>query len=139
MMQEVKRVRVVTMRDNLFVKKTFTLHSGNISHWKIECDALTDEDIETIAYIISNRILFKKVIGVPRGGFRIAKALEKYKSKDGWCLIVDDVLTTGNSMDEARRSCGEDVDNIMGIVIFARGECPSWVMPVFRLYDYLWE
>lgn len=127
------------VRKNLFEKKTFTMHSGDIGHWKIECDALTDEDLDTLAYMISSKIIFKRVIGVPTGGLRIAEALEKYKSKDGWCLIVDDVLTTGNSMEEARDQCVEDVNNIMGVVLFARGTCPTWVMPVFKLYSYLWR
>lgn len=124
---------------NLFEKKTFKMHSGDIGQWKIECDALTDEDLDTLAYMIASKLLFKRVIGVPTGGLRIAKALEKYKSDEGWCLIVDDVLTTGNSMEQAKNHCMEDKDNIMGIVLFSRGQCPTWVMPVFQLYSYLWR
>lgn len=124
---------------NLFEKKTFKMHSGDIGHWKIECDALTDEDLDTLASMIASKIIFSRVIGIPEGGLRIAKALEKYISGKGWCLIVDDVLTTGNSMKEARNHCMEDMNNVMGIVLFSRGQCPPWVLPVFQLYDYLWR
>lgn len=120
------------MRKNLFEKKIFTLHSGSIGYFKIECDALTDDDIDTLAYIISRKFEFNEVIGIPRGGIRIAKALEKYKSEKGYCLIVDDVLTTGNSMEEAKKQCGRE--NILGIVLFGRGECPDWIIPVFKLF-----
>ena len=121
-------------RKNLFEKKTFTMHSGDMGHWKIECDSLTDEDLDTLAFMIADKIMFKRVIGVAAGGLRIAKALEKYKSKNGWCLIIDDVLTTGNSMEAAKNQCVEDVDDIIGVVLFARGKCPSWIIPVFQLW-----
>ncbi len=38
---------------NLFIKKDWEMHSGKKSDFKIECDALTDEDIKTIAHLIS--------------------------------------------------------------------------------------
>jgi len=34
---------------NLFQFGDFSLHSGSKSKWKIECDALTDEDVEALA------------------------------------------------------------------------------------------
>lgn len=42
---------------------------------------------------------------------------------------MDDVLTTGamTSMEEARH--GEAI----GFVLFARGQCPSWVTPLFTM------
>ena len=52
---------------NLFVKENFISHSGNKLDFKIECDALTDEDIECIAYIISKKYTFSNVFGIPRG------------------------------------------------------------------------
>ena len=123
-------------RKNLFEKKTFTMHSGDVGRWKIECDALTDKDIDTLAFIIASQVTFRRVIGVATGGLRIAKSLEKYKSENGWCLIVDDVLTTGNSMEEVRNKYVEDVDNIMGVVLFARSQCPSWVIPLFQMSKF---
>ncbi len=119
---------------NLFEKKTFKMHSGDIGHWKIECDALTDEDLDTLAYIIASKLLFKKIIGVPTGGLRIAKALEKYKSDKGWCLIVDDVLTTGQSMEQAKSQCVDEY--ILGVVLFARDKYPGWIVPVFNMSNF---
>ena len=40
---------------NLFQLGNFVSHAGNELEWKIECDALTDEDIETFAYLISKK------------------------------------------------------------------------------------
>ena len=118
-------------RRSLFEKKTFTMHSGDIGHWKIECDALTNAEINTLAYIISSKLKFNDVIGVPKGGIRIAKSLDKYKSDKGCCLIIDDVLTTGNSMEEVKK---QHIDkDVVGVVLFARGSCPEWVIPLFQM------
>lgn len=118
---------------DLFEKKTFKMHSGDIGHWKIECDALTDSDIETLAFMIAERFVFSHVIGIPRGGIRIADALEKYKSEEGPVLIVDDVLTTGNSMEEARFDIPNYTD-IIGVVLFARQKPVDWIYPMFQLW-----
>ena len=56
----------------LFQSGHFTLHSGAHTFWKVDCDALTDGDLDTLA--------------MPRG-----------------------------------------------VVIFARGPCPEWVTPIWRL------
>ena len=127
---------------NLFVNGVFRSHSGQSLAWKIECDALSDEDIETLAMVIANKFSFSRVVGVPRGGVRLANALQKYCEVDTdryYCsvLIVDDVLTTGASMEEAKRAliAEEHIRNqggsIWGVVVFARGECPWWVTPLF--------
>jgi orotate phosphoribosyltransferase len=117
---------------NLFQKKEITLHSGGKSFFKIECDALTDDDIETLAYIISRKYTFYDVVGIPRGGIRIANALQKYAS-NGPLLIVDDVLTTGKSMEEMRKKHSNVLT--IGVVLFARGKCPKWVEPIFNMWD----
>lgn len=114
----------------LFIDSAFTGHAGATLKFKIECDALTDEDIDTIASIVARAHTFSKVHGVSRGGLRLAQALVKFVSSDGLTLIVDDVLTSGMSMEEARK---EYEDETQGIVIFARGPCPDWVKPVFQL------
>lgn len=116
---------------SIFVRKDFVMHSGGIARFKIDCDALTDEDIETIAWIISQKGKFKRVHGVPRGGLRLATALEKYKSEEGVYLIVDDVLSTGASMEEAKAKL--NWPTAVGVVIFARSKCPTWVRPVFEM------
>ncbi len=118
----------------LFEDRSFVGHAGSKLLFKIECDALTDNDLETPAAIIARKYTFGRVISVPRGGLRLARALEKYRSPEGDVLIVDDVLTTGKSMEDMRLQLGEA--NVLGVVIFARGKCPSWVAPIFQLSEW---
>ena len=116
------------VNQSLFQRGNFTLHSGQKSHFKIDCDALTDEDWEALAEMIWEKAgNFGKVIGVPTGGLKLAKALDKYAT-DGAILIVDDVLTTGRSMEEMKAACD---GNVIGAVVFARNECPAWIHPLF--------
>jgi len=118
---------------SLFKNEPFFSHAGIKLLFKIECDVLDDEDVETLAAIVSRKFTFGRVYGVPRGGLRLAAALEKFRSPGGKTLIVDDVFTTGTSMEEARREMGADS---IGIVIFARGKCPPWIHPIFRLAEW---
>ncbi len=100
------------------------------SDFKIECDALTHDDIECIAYLIQQRTgSFSRVVGIPRGGLRLSEALEQYCS-EGPVLICDDVLTTGGSMERMRERIGGET---MGVVIFSRGKCPEWIKPLFQM------
>ena len=118
---------------NLFQLGEFKLHSGRISHFKIECDALTSEDWETLAVLIKDKFQFREVVGVPSGGLKLARVLSKYKDDNSdVTLIVDDVLTTGDSIRTLRNSIkGESI----GVVIFTRGECPYWIYPLFEMWD----
>src|SRR3989344_3316474 len=115
----------------LFENKSFVSHVGLVLPFKIDCDALSDEDIETLACIVARKFTFNRVYGIPRGGVRLAHALEKYVSPEGPLLIVDDVLTTGKSMEEAKKKYGDE--NTIGVVIFARGACPPWIQAIFML------
>ena len=116
-------------RKPLFVPGHFVFHSGELGDWKIECDHLTETDLATLAKMAVKHLpSFSKVQGVPSGGLRVARALEEYVSDEGGLLIVDDVLTTGGSMEEAR----DGRDDVIGLVIFARGECPWWVDAIFK-------
>lgn len=127
---------------SLFIQKDFKGNSGKELDFKIECDALSDESIETIAYLINKnckegKIKFSEVSGVPRGGIRIENALNKYIDPDGdYLLIVDDVLTTGGSMERHKEKIKTD-KKVLGFVIFDRGELNvptrSWVQPVFTM------
>lgn len=127
---------------NLFQRVDLILHSGGRSDFKIECDALTDEDINTLAYLIYKKYKpILEVYGVPEGGLRLQKALLNYISNDvtGNILIVDDVLTTGNSMEELKSTFEYFSANAglecKGVVIFARGKCPEWVEPIFQMWE----
>ena len=119
---------------NLFQDGNFTSAAGLNLPFKIECDALTENDIQTLAKLIASRVKFSVVFGVPTGGSRLASALFQYSSwnNNDPVLIVDDVLTTGKSIEEFRHNI-TSVQHVIGIVIFARGECPDWVTPVFEM------
>lgn len=116
----------------MFRVGSFTLHGGAQSYWKIDCDSLHDEDIEALAVVISRRSLpFSHVEGVPRGGLRLAAALDRHTQPEiptPRLLIVDDVLTTGSSMEFHRAGRGA-----IGAVLFARGQVPPWVTALFTL------
>ena len=119
----------------LFEKGAFTSHSGHELPYKIDCDALTDDDIGCIAFIIASETSFGIVEGIPEGGRRLAAALERYAKPDAPfnILVVDDVLTTGASMEAAKAAQPPQVhpDDVIGWVIFARAEPPEWVNAVF--------
>lgn len=125
----------------LFPRGLYQLHSGGYSVWRVDCDALTDADLETVATLIYRRLPwpFGSVEGVPRGGLRLADAMQPYRqSHSRNHLIVDDVLTTGASLEEARRlytGSGSYLPGaqVMGAVIFARSDPPRWVTPLWLL------
>ena len=121
----------------LFKRGKFTSHSGIELDFKIECDALTDDDIECVAEYIASKVDFGVVEGIPRGGIRLADALEKYAVWESPfnILIVDDVLTTGTSVERAKADQPPQVhpDDVIGFVIFARTKPPDWVHAMFVL------
>lgn len=135
---------------NLFKSGDFTLNSGAKSKWKLECDALTDADIETLAYMIGILVgPFHSVEGIPRGGLKLAAAMEKHRyNGESFAplpyLIVDDVLTSGGSMERRRRELANPIGltttgaAIIGVVIFSRGQLPPWIKAVCPLPRALW-
>lgn len=121
----------------LFVKKDFIMHSGEKGDFKIECDALTDDDLETMAYLISKRFTFKKAHGIPRGGLRIAKKLKQYADPtDSRILVVDDVMTTGTSMQNELIKVREEnpAAIINGVVLFNRSDKHKLLGNISPLY-----
>lgn len=121
---------------SLFKLGNFILHSGNRSSWKIDCDALTGGDWGTLAVMAQEKLLkrglrFSYVIGIPQGGLPFAWELEKYSIPNYPVLIVDDVLTTGNSMERMRKHYPDAI----GCVVFTRGKCPDWVTPLFQYWE----
>ena len=107
-------------------------YSGMILPFKIDCDTLTPEDWKCLAWKVSGLVApFGIVEGVSRGGCPLAYWLKPYKTKSSLSLlIVDDVLSTGQSM-EAQRAGRK----AMGVVIFARGLCPKWITPLFQMHQ----
>ena len=118
---------------SLFDATPFTSAAGIELLWKLECDELSPADWRNIAAIVAPHFQFCSVEGVPRGGTPFANALVPYKTEGGPPLIVDDVLTTGQSMEVQRG--GRVPAN--GLVLFARGPLPSWVRAVLVVPEWL--
>jgi hypothetical protein len=110
----------------LFERGAAVLDSETKPKWRINVDSLTDADIDSLARLAVERVgHFGHVEPVHPGGARLADALRRYATR-GPLLIVDDILTTGTTL-EAQREGREAV----GVVIFAMGPCPVWVKPIF--------
>lgn len=118
---------------NLFQSGIFHLHSGETSDFKIDCDALTDDDLATLARFVAARFRFGAVHGIPNGGNRLRCALAPLVTY-GPLLIVDDVLTTGGSMVRARRQFDGFFHDIIGVVVFARKKPAPWIHPMFQMW-----
>ena len=122
---------------DLFQKINFTSHSGLDLTWKIEMDALSHGDWECIAQMIFELSPpFREAIGIPRGGVKLGKLLNLHgtgKKEDPIC-IVDDVLTTGGSMDEFKtKRQWRNPTNYIGWVVFSRRQTPHWVNALFQM------
>lgn len=107
---------------DLFVEGEFTAHSGATLFEKIECDALTEADWYCLARMIHRRLAgrYLEAFGIPRGGVMLAQKLNALSRADQDTLgnrpnlVVDDVLTSGNSLREHLR------DGRIGFVVFDR-------------------
>lgn len=134
----ITRLGEALVRVELFQFGKFNLHSGDVSEWKIDCDALTGGDIAALAAIGAAQLgpsrPFRDVIGIPRGGLRLAEAMSKYVTPEASALlIVDDVLTTGRSMREERARLNNLEIGAFGLVIFARTRAEPWVTRIFQM------
>lgn len=109
-----------------------TLHSGIPSSFKFDCDDLSRYDcIAAAKWLVPIIGSYSMVEAVPSSSPSVrwfAHGFMGHVSSSGPVLIVDDVFTTGGTM-EAQRA-GRDA---MGAVIFSRGECPSWIVPLLEL------
>ena len=115
---------------NLLIREDFISHAGLPLTWKVECDTLSEDDYEALAKIVSEKIKFKDVIGIPRGGIPFENALKQYASNDvnDPLLICDDVYTTGTSMREVYQ------EGAIGIVVFARNEITDdWIKAIWQI------
>lgn len=116
---------------SIFQLGDFILASGKKSCWKIECDSLSSSDWNCLALLgVGMLPPFGSVIGVPRGGLLFAEALQRYATV-GPRLVVDDVYTTGKSINKIM----EDNDTDIGLVAFARSQPSRRVTPIFILYS----
>ena len=124
---------------DLFQKVDFKSHAGLDLTWKIEMDSLTPKEWDCIStMILELSPPFKEAIGIPRGGNVLGKLLNRHgtgKEEDPIC-IVDDVLTTGMSMNTYREEM--DIERwqkscALGWVVFARVRPPKWIKALFQM------
>lgn len=131
---------------SLFEEKAFISHAGLDLTWKVECDALTDNDwycLARRAYELlphgQNRYAY-----IPKGGYKFFKAYTAYiitqpvhfGEKPAY-IIFDDVYTTGRSMGAYEfllRSNGYE-GPIIGCVVFARQTTPIWIEAIWVLNE----
>ena len=133
------RLEGATMNENikLFQTTDFKSHSGLDLSWKIECDALQDGEWFTLSKMIMEiSPPFSKAVGIPRGGVKLGDLLNIHgtgKRTDPIC-IVDDVITTGESMNDFRRTKHwREPTEYIGWVVFARTTPPDWVNVLFQM------
>ncbi len=125
--------------DNLIQLGNWILSSGKKADFKLVADRFIEENLEGLVYLVRKKMMipYSTVEGIPTGGTRLATALlRKSASYVDPHLIVDDVLTTGRSMERAKSQYIQTP--VVGLVVFARGPCPSWIKAVFTLPKELW-
>jgi len=70
------------MAIDLFQKIDFKSHGGLDLSWKIEMDALSDNEWKCIAHMINDlSIPFQAAIGIPRGGVKLGQYLNEYSTQ----------------------------------------------------------
>ena len=123
---------------DLFQSVNFKSHSGLNLTWKIEMDALSEQDWFTIKKMIMEITPpFREAVGIPRGGVKLGDLLNEHatgKEGDPIC-IDDDVLTTGGSMEYflTQYQRNRRPFPAIGWVVFARTQCPPWVKALFQM------
>lgn len=123
---------------NLLQWGAFTGHSGDELQYKIECEALGNQDWDCAAQLMLALApgTFHTVIGIPRGGVALGDRLREHATPGGlYYLVVDDVFTTGGSLIEAARPFADKP--VAGLVLFARKKTPGWIRPVFTVNSLL--
>lgn len=116
-------------------KEPVTLHSGGKSHWLVRGDLIyADERLRRVVLAFWGLVLSRLgspptfVLGVPRGGVPWAKALAQQIGatyiepdgeipEEGEVAVVDDVVTTGRSLDEFR----PDIPVRVSLAVVSRG------------------
>ena len=133
------------MIGRLFITGPFVLHSGEETDFLIDCEGLEDKDLEALAHMAYHKmgIVPRAVEGIPEGGLRFADAMRSVIEgrrgyvQHGPLLIVDDVLTTGTSMEKACGQPGFALNvNAVGCVIFARSTPAPGITALFQMCDY---
>lgn len=119
----------------LFQFGWFSSHSKFQLPWKLSFNSVAG-DWADVAEIIAWKFAFRSVYGVSRGGESLARELDRFCEPGYPVLIVDDVLTTGRSMIEARARMNLNGEPVIGVVVAARGPCPDWVWPILTVNEW---
>jgi len=131
---------VLSLPVGLFAQGNFRLASGKESNWKIQGEYLCREDWRTLAMLIAERAgEFSYAYSVPTGGDILAAELNTLRTRGDdslKCLLVDDVWSTGKSMELAEGDIPRKYE-LERWVVFARGKLPDNVKALFTFYDAL--
>ena len=128
----------VGRHNDLFRSINFKSHSGLNLTWKIEMDVLSDPEWFTIKKMIMEiSPPFREAVGIPKGGVKLADLLNECATgnKEDPICIVDDVLTTGSSMEYFLEQYQRNRRpfTAIGWVVFARTQTPDWVNALFQM------
>jgi hypothetical protein len=106
----------------LFKWGQFKSAAGLDLDWKVECDALDADDWRCIARACAGLVgPFGAVVGVPTGGLRLAKEMQRFISQQSSIVLVtDDVWTTGASMYRTVAELGLQPGQWKGLIAFSR-------------------
>mgnify|MGYP001164987246 FL=1 len=122
---------------DLFQKVDFISHAGIPMSWKIECDAISNDEWAALAKMIMEYQTepFRAAIGIPRGGSPLGFALNAYCTDDPnhKFLICDDVYTTGTSFREFLEQEGHAREDVYCWTVFARKPTTDGVRALFTM------
>lgn len=121
--------------NGLFQFGWFVSHSKFQLPWKLDFSKLADDDWDALASIVAGKFSFSAAYGIPRGGTKFARALDKHCTPGYPIVIVDDVLTASRSFIHARSALGNP-EGVFGVVVAARGRCPNWVFPILTVNEW---
>jgi orotate phosphoribosyltransferase-like protein len=123
--------------ERLFQSVNFISHSGIPLTWKIECDAIHDDEWATLAKMIREYEPrnWSRAVGIPRGGSKLGEELDKYSTGNEAdpLLIVDDVYTTGRSFKNYIEQNTRPEQKIICWCVFARKPTESEVQALFTM------
>tara|TARA_R110002167_G_scaffold74467_4_gene208411 strand:+ start:334 stop:738 length:405 start_codon:yes stop_codon:yes gene_type:complete len=127
-------------RKPLFQEEDFVSHAGIPLKWKIECDAIMEEEWDCLALMIHEKSggTCREAVGIPRGGVPLADAINKRfatgKDED-YIFVVDDVYTTGKSFLDFRKK--HYPNTIQGMIkqwcVFSRKPTENGVQSLFTM------
>lgn len=117
---------------SLFEIGSFELANAGHSSFKINADVLTTDDWDALAHLALQIIPpFGSVVPVPTGGIPFAEALAPYTT-EGPMLVVDDVLTTGTSINKVAAPYRDPIL----LVAFSRMDQRPWLFySIFTLTE----